>query len=54
MLMISSVSINQVAEQVGIPDVVYFSKLFKKYTGITPGRFRTEFNSRAGEMEGLI
>ena len=54
MLMISSVSINQIAEQVGIPDVVYFSKLFKKYTGITPGRYRTEFNSRAGEIEGLV
>jgi two-component system response regulator YesN len=30
----------EVAEMVGIKDAHYFSKLFKKYTGITPSEFK--------------
>jgi AraC family transcriptional regulator, transcriptional activator of pobA len=33
-------SISQVAEEVGIYDPSYFSRLFKKYEGITPLEFR--------------
>ena len=42
MLLLSSASISDIAENVGIPDIVYFSKIFKKITGVSPGRFRTE------------
>ena len=30
----------QVANQLGYKDVEYFSKVFKKYTGITPSKFK--------------
>ncbi|MDR2095187.1 MAG: helix-turn-helix domain-containing protein [Treponema sp.] len=32
--------LEQVADQVGINDVIYFNKLFKRFTGSSPGRFR--------------
>ena len=32
--------IADVAEAVGIHDVKYFSRLFKKTTGLTPGEYR--------------
>ena len=33
-------TISQIAEEVGITDANYFSRLFKKYTGLTPGEFK--------------
>lgn len=32
----------EVAEKVGIPDAHYFSRLFKKYAGVTPTEFREQ------------
>ncbi|MFC6331923.1 response regulator [Paenibacillus septentrionalis] len=32
--------LNQIAEMVGIPDVKYFSKVFKKHEGMTPNEYR--------------
>ncbi len=36
----TSLQIQTVAQHCGILDVNYFTKLFKKYTGMTPGKFR--------------
>lgn len=36
----SSDSIKQIAEQVGYSDRFFFSKDFKRHTGVTPGQFR--------------
>jgi YesN/AraC family two-component response regulator len=32
--------LEQVALQVGVSDVIYFSKLFKRFTGVSPGKYR--------------
>lgn len=37
-----NMKIKEVAVLVGIPDSSYFSKLFKKYTGLTPQQFKKE------------
>lgn len=34
------ISVAEAAERLGIGDVFYFSKLFKKYVGISPSRFK--------------
>ena len=38
----SSVSVNTVAASVGIDDPLYFSRIFKKYTGLSPSQYRQE------------
>lgn len=43
LLKTTSVSVKSVAKQVGIEDVQYFGKLFKKRAGVTPTQFR-QFN----------
>jgi len=35
--------IKQVADEIGIPDVYYFTKLFKKQQGMPPGAYRRAF-----------
>lgn len=40
MLRLTDLSVLQVAERVGIPNQNYFSRIFKKYTGVSPSEFR--------------
>lgn len=42
LLLQADVSIQAIAESVGIPDAVYFNRIFKKNAGISPGRFKTD------------
>ena len=39
----TQISVSDVAEQCGISDQFYFSRLFKSYTGMTPSEFRKDF-----------
>lgn len=43
LLYLPDISIQDVAIQVGINDVSYFIKMYKKYTGLTPGEYRKKF-----------
>lgn len=49
-------SIREVASRVGIPDYNYFTKVFKKDTGLTPSLYRRQqaqaANAAAGAMTG--
>lgn len=38
----TDISISKVAEQCGLSDPFYFSRLFKKHTGITPSEYRSK------------
>lgn len=35
-----NLKLNQIADMIGIPDVKYFSKVFKKHEGMTPSEYR--------------
>lgn len=41
-------SVLEVAIECGFQNVSYFTRSFKKYTGVTPGAFRTQWHSRKG------
>ncbi|WP_138754552.1 ABC transporter substrate-binding protein [Paenibacillus sinopodophylli] len=40
LLLHTDASLQAIAEGIGIPDVIYFNRLFKKHVGVSPGRFR--------------
>ena len=40
MLVHTDLDINQIAEELGYDDTSYFSRMFKKETGLTPSEFR--------------
>ena len=42
LLQLTSKSVQEIATDCGIQDVNYFIKLFKKQTGFTPSRYRTQ------------
>ncbi len=42
LLLTTNDSLNEIAEKVGLNNISYFSRLFKKYTGKTPAFFRKE------------
>lgn len=43
LLMHTNTKVNQIGNQVGYPNVSYFSTLFKKYFGITPFEYRRQY-----------
>lgn len=45
LLVVTTNPIKTVAKQAGIPDVQYFSKIFKRQTGITPSQYRQKHTS---------
>lgn len=42
----TKLSLSKIAELVGYPDYVHFSKTFKKYTGMTPQNFRKQTSDK--------
>lgn len=52
LLAVSQNPIKTVAKMVGIPDVQYFSKIFKRRTGQTPGQYRQNCDQRQENKKG--
>ncbi len=48
----TSLQVQTVAQHCGIPDVNYFSKLFKKHKGVTPKQYRQQQNNRHSRDSG--
>jgi YesN/AraC family two-component response regulator len=46
LLLTSDLTLEQLASEIGIHDVYYFTKLFKKVEGITPGKYRRMLSSQ--------
>ena len=42
LLVQEEISVNDVCQRVGYINVSYFIKIFQKYTGVTPTRYRAE------------
>lgn len=40
LLVTSSIQVGEIAIQVGYPDALYFSRIFKKHFGVSPSKFR--------------
>lgn len=47
MLSATNLSIEQIAFNVGIRDISYFTRVFKKHCGVSPGEYRKEFKKDA-------
>ncbi|HQD91553.1 MAG TPA: AraC family transcriptional regulator, partial [Syntrophomonadaceae bacterium] len=40
-----------ITKKVGYNDIKYFSRVFKKYKGVTPGEYRKSLNSASTVLE---
>ena len=49
MLLETNMSVMMIAREIGIEDVAYFSKLFKKFNGCSPGKFRIQYFDSANK-----
>lgn len=54
LLRLSNLSVSEVAELSGFCDVYYFSRMFKKITGITPGEFRKQKTNIPPDVTALM
>jgi AraC-like DNA-binding protein len=52
LLLNSSRSIGDIAEEIGYRDSLYFSRLFKKAVGISPSRYRERTAAETGQLPG--
>ncbi len=52
LLITTNQSIQFIAETVGIPDFNYFTKVFKKYEGVTPSDYRRILHGHSPRAEG--
>lgn len=39
----------EIASHVGYPDLIYFSRMFKKYAGMTPGQYRKRYSQSVSD-----
>lgn len=46
LLMHTDATVQEVAESVGYSDLFYFIRIFKKHTGMVPGKFRAQYSGR--------
>jgi iron complex transport system substrate-binding protein len=51
LLVETDASLRDIAAQVGYPDVYYFSRIFKKQTGLSPARYQAHERQRTGAKD---
>nr|WP_154959178.1 AraC family transcriptional regulator [Paenibacillus xylanexedens] len=49
LLAVTMATQQEIASHVGYPDLMYFSRMFKKYTGMTPGHFRKQYGQSVSD-----
>jgi YesN/AraC family two-component response regulator len=49
LLLSTDFSLSKVAEKIGVEDEAYFSRMFKKHTGISPNEYRKLFKRKKSE-----
>lgn len=48
---VNKLNVTETAYECGFNELSYFSKCFKKYKGVSPGQYRSEFCSENGEIK---
>ena len=48
---VNKLNVTETAYECGFNELSYFSKCFKKYKGVSPGQYRSEFCSEKGEIK---
>lgn len=54
LLLNTDTTLQEIADGIGIPDVIYFNRLFKKHVGVSPGRFRGNMLSLPTSQDNTI
>lgn len=50
LLLTSSMNINEIADSAGFHDPLYFSRLFRRYTGFSPSEYKNALSSQTNEI----